>query len=160
MTTNLQSKEYDPRISSVEGQCANHYAVEPSVMAIVFKWTLVFASLLLQNSLTVPVKVGKLDCFRSAGGDDQQGIRRMTCIVTECIEHVATAESLCTLNSWFPIVDVARVIWYHPISCMLILRRECFGIWILECDRISSSKFHFHFYQSLCFNDPDQNFVK
>ena len=49
---------------SVEGQCAKHYAMEPSVRAISFKLTLIYASLLLWNSvnsLTVPVIVGKLD---------------------------------------------------------------------------------------------------
>ena len=30
----LQSKGFDPRISSDKGQCANHYTVEPSVIAI------------------------------------------------------------------------------------------------------------------------------
>ena len=40
---NLQSKGFDSRISSIEGQCVNHYVVEPSVIAIIFKWILVYA---------------------------------------------------------------------------------------------------------------------
>ena len=47
----LQSQGFDPRISSVEGQCANHYTTEPTVIAIIFK-----SMLLSVNSLTVPVK--------------------------------------------------------------------------------------------------------
>ena len=35
-----QSGELDSRISSVEGQCGNHYAMEPSVIASIFKWHL------------------------------------------------------------------------------------------------------------------------
>ena len=65
MTKYLQSKGFDPGIFSVEDQCANHNTMEPSVIAIIFKWFLVYTSLLLQNllnsvnSLTVPVKVEK-----------------------------------------------------------------------------------------------------
>ena len=46
---------------------ANHYAMELSVTAIIFKFTLLYASLLLWNllnsvnSLTVPVKAEKFE---------------------------------------------------------------------------------------------------
>ena len=33
-------------ISSIEGQCANNYTVEPSVLVIIFEYPLVYASLL------------------------------------------------------------------------------------------------------------------
>ena len=60
----LQSKIFNPRISSVEDHCAKRYTTEPSVIAIIFKWTLVYTSLLNSlntvNSLTLPVKVEKL----------------------------------------------------------------------------------------------------
>ena len=46
MTKIIESKGVDPRVSSVEGQFANHYAMKPSVTVIVFKFTLVYASLL------------------------------------------------------------------------------------------------------------------
>ena len=35
MTKRLQSKEFDTRFSSVEGQCANYYPTELSVIAII-----------------------------------------------------------------------------------------------------------------------------
>ena len=52
---------------SVKGQYANLYTMELSLIAISFTWTILYASLLLQNllnsvnSLTVPVKVEKLE---------------------------------------------------------------------------------------------------
>ena len=58
MTKYLQSKGFDPRISSVVGLCAT---TEPSAIAIIFK---VYASLHLQSSLNsvdslkVPVNAG------------------------------------------------------------------------------------------------------
>ena len=33
----LQSKGFDPRIFSVEGQYANHYTMEPSVTVVISK---------------------------------------------------------------------------------------------------------------------------
>ena len=39
MTKKLQSKEFVPMISSVEGQCANHFTMKSGVIAIIFKWT-------------------------------------------------------------------------------------------------------------------------
>ena len=47
----LQSKGFDPRISSVDGESACNYAKEPSVIAISFKLSLANASLLLSNML-------------------------------------------------------------------------------------------------------------
>ena len=47
MTKKLQSIGFDPRISSVEGQCANHYTMEPSSIAVIFKMSPVYTSLLL-----------------------------------------------------------------------------------------------------------------
>ena len=60
----FQSKGFDRRTSSVEGHCANYCTTQPSVNAIMFKSStrLVYASLLLKNSLTVPVKTEKLEC--------------------------------------------------------------------------------------------------
>ena len=43
----LQSKGFDLRICLVEEQWANHYTMELSVIAIIFKWTIVYASFLL-----------------------------------------------------------------------------------------------------------------
>ena len=45
--TKLQSKGFDPRISSDKGQYADYYTMAPSDTEITFKWTLVYASLLL-----------------------------------------------------------------------------------------------------------------
>ena len=38
----LHSKGFDPRISSVDFQCTNHYSMEPSVILNIFKWTLFY----------------------------------------------------------------------------------------------------------------------
>ena len=43
----LAVKKFDPRISSVKGQCATHYTMEPGLIASIFKWVLVYASFLL-----------------------------------------------------------------------------------------------------------------
>ena len=62
----LQSNGFDPRVSSVEGWRVKPLSRESSVIPIIFKWTLVYVSLLLQNSghtSTVPVKVEKLEWF-------------------------------------------------------------------------------------------------
>ena len=47
MVKKTQPKGFDPRIALVDGQCANHYAVEPSVIAMTFRCSLVYALLLL-----------------------------------------------------------------------------------------------------------------
>ena len=59
----MQCEGFEPRISLVEPlYYANHYTIEPTVIAIIFKWTLVYVSLLLcnlfnsVNSLTVKGK--------------------------------------------------------------------------------------------------------
>ena len=44
MTKKLQSKGFDPSISSVEGQCANHYTMKQSVLVITLKWTIVYVT--------------------------------------------------------------------------------------------------------------------
>ena len=41
--TKLQSKGFNLKICSLEGQCANHYAIKSSAIAIIFKLTLVYA---------------------------------------------------------------------------------------------------------------------
>ena len=46
LMTKIVVKGFNARISSVEGQCANHYTIKSSVIAINFKWIIVFASLL------------------------------------------------------------------------------------------------------------------
>ena len=45
LMTKIVVKGFNARISSVEGQCANHYTMKSSVIAIIFKWIVVFASL-------------------------------------------------------------------------------------------------------------------
>ena len=68
MTRKLQPKGFDPRVSSVEGQRVNHYAMEPSVIASILNLTLVcvywlsYNFLNSGNSLTVPIKMEYLDC--------------------------------------------------------------------------------------------------
>ena len=44
MTKTCSQKEIDPRTFSIEGQYANHYTMEPSVIATILKYTLVYAS--------------------------------------------------------------------------------------------------------------------
>ena len=46
---------------SVEGQCAKHYAMEPSVIAISIKLTLIFAFVEFSEFINSPSLVGKLD---------------------------------------------------------------------------------------------------
>ena len=45
MTKKIQTKGIDLRISLAEGQCVNHYTMEPNAIAIIFKLTLVYALL-------------------------------------------------------------------------------------------------------------------
>ena len=61
-----RQKGFKPRISSVNGQCANHYTIESSVIVIIFKLDrIVFVQFAdSANSLTVLVKEKKIDCFR------------------------------------------------------------------------------------------------
>ena len=48
ITKKIAVKIFDPRISSVEGQCANRdCAMDPSVIAVIFKCTLIYSSMLL-----------------------------------------------------------------------------------------------------------------
>ena len=37
MTKVFQSKEFDPGMSSVEGQCANYFTLKSSVIEVIFK---------------------------------------------------------------------------------------------------------------------------
>ena len=68
MTKNYSQIGFDPSICSVEFQSGHHYAIEPSVIALIFKITLVYASLVLEillnlvNLLTVPAKMEKVEC--------------------------------------------------------------------------------------------------
>ena len=45
----LQSKGFDQRILSVEGQCAHYYTIQPSVKAIIFKSMTITFSLCLNG---------------------------------------------------------------------------------------------------------------
>ena len=60
MTKILQSKGFDPRISSAEGQCAGHYAMKPCVIVVICKCILVYASFFSEFvEMMVSVKLEK-----------------------------------------------------------------------------------------------------